>query len=180
MKALMMAATAAAALSLPVLAHADQPAAGTTTFNGYIGYSGARADDVNLGAVQGRLGVRFGQYLGIEGELAGGVDSDTVDVLGTPTDVKLQHQEAIYGVGYLPVNPNFDLLARVGYGHSEISASGPSVPLATASGNSWNYGVGGQYYFDGSNGLRVDYTRHDFSDGGPNANVWSVGYTRRF
>ena len=43
MKALMMAATAAAALSLPVLAHADQPAAGTTTFNGYIGYVGLPA-----------------------------------------------------------------------------------------------------------------------------------------
>lgn len=180
MKALMLAATAAAAMSLPVLAHADQPAAGTTTFNGFIGYSAAGADDINLGAVQGRLAVRFGQYLGIEGELAGGVDGDTVDVLGAPTDVKLQHQEAIYGVGYLPVNANFDLLARVGYGHSEISASGPGVPLAAASGNSWNYGVGGQYYFDGANGLRIDYTRHDFTGGGPNADVWSIGYTRRF
>ena len=179
MKALMIAGAAIVALSAPALAHADQPAAGTTTFNGSIGYAAADADGINLGAVQGRLGVRFGQYLGIEGELAGGVDGDTVDVLGTSTEVKLRHQEAIYGVGYLPVNQNFDLLARVGYGHSEISASGPGVPLATANGNSWNYGVGGQYFFTKHDGVRADYTHYHYNGGG-GANVFSVAYVRTF
>ena len=48
-------------------------------------------------------------------------------------------------------------------------------------GDSWNYGVGGQYSFDGKNGVRVDYTRESFQEHGANdANVWSIAYIRRF
>jgi hypothetical protein len=57
------------------------------------------------GAIQGRLGYRFNTYLGVEGELSGGVKSDDIDVAGVPVDVKLQHAEAIYGVGFLPSRP---------------------------------------------------------------------------
>lgn len=54
-----------------------------------------------------------------------------------------------------------------------------NVSLAKFDKGSWNYGVGGQYFFDGKNGVRVDYTRQDFS-GMPTEDTWSVAYTRRF
>lgn len=42
-----------------------------------------------------------------------------------------------------------------------------------------NYGVGVQYHA-GLNGVRLDYTRYDFDDGGDDANVWALSYSRRF
>src|SRR5437899_8295005 len=101
MKSLAIAASAAAlGLALPIAAHA-QPGSmfEPITAYGTIGYAGADDSGINLGAIQGRLGARFGSYLGLEGELAGGVKKDTVDVGGVPVEVKLRSQEAVYGVG---------------------------------------------------------------------------------
>ncbi len=172
-----LAATTALTLSIPAIASAQSLS--PTTVYGSLGYANANIDDVNLGAIQGRLGARFGQYLGVEGELAGGVKSDDTNVAGVPVNVKLQHQAAIYGVGYLPLSPQADLFARVGYGNSKIKASAAGASAAD-DGDSWNYGVGGQYFLDDKNGVRLDYTRHDFKDSSTNADVWAVGYTRKF
>jgi hypothetical protein len=182
MKTLITAASALAlAALLPAVASAQTAAPATTgtTFYGTLGYDNTSLDHIDLGAIQGRVGARFGQYFGVEGELAGGVKNDKVNVSpGVDVKVKLDHQEAIYGVGFLPVAPNFDLLARVGYGHTEGSGSVAGAS-ATAKGDSWNYGVGGQYTFDGKNGVRVDYTREDFRHS-DDANVWAVSYLRKF
>ncbi|CAN5892316.1 hypothetical protein BH11PSE1_BH11PSE1_24860 [soil metagenome] len=178
MKSLIALAATAAVLAVPAMASAQTFT--PTTFYGSLGYANANIDDLNLGAIQGRLGARFGQYVGVEGEVAGGVKKDSINV--TPAisvNFKLKSQVAVYAVGYLPLNPQFDLLARVGYGHSEIEGSGAGA-TASADGDSWNYGVGGQYFFDDKNGVRVDYTRHDFKDSSDNADVWAVAYTRKF
>jgi outer membrane immunogenic protein len=178
MKALIAAASlAATAFAIPALAQAQSLS--PTTVYGSLGYSQSRAEGVDLGAIQGRLGARFGQYLGIEGEVAGGVDDDSTYVGGVPVNVKLEHEAAIYGVGFLPITPNADLYARVGYGNSKIKASALGGS-ATGDGDSWNYGVGGQYFLDGKNGIRADYTRYDVKDSGVDANVWSLGYVRKF
>lgn len=181
MKVLIAAAAASAIAALsPAIASAQTSTTSGTTFYGTLGYADTDLDHVNLGAIQGRVGARFGQYFGVEGELSGGVKNDTVNVAGTDVKVKLDSQEALYGVGFLPVSPNFDLLARVGYGHTEGSGSVSGVS-ATAKGDSWNYGVGGQYTFDGKNGVRVDYTREAFQGHNTDdANVWSVAYLRKF
>ena len=50
---------------------------------------------------------------------------------------------------------------------------------ASDSAESWNFGVGAQTFFDGSNGVRVDYTRQEFNDGG-HANVFGIAYAHRF
>jgi outer membrane immunogenic protein len=172
------AAAALAAALVPAVASAQ---VSNVTGYGSLGYSYHDFDGANLGAIQGRLGARFGQYLGVEGELGGGVKGDDVNVGGVNIDTKLKNSAAIYGVGFLPVAPNADLYARVGYGTSKIKGSSSGVS-ATADDNSWNYGVGGQYFFDDKNGVRADYTRHDFDNGGGegDANVWSLGYVRKF
>ncbi|MES2343699.1 MAG: porin family protein [Pseudomonadota bacterium] len=177
MKSLIALAATAAVLAIPAAASAQSLS--PTTFYGSLGYANANIDELNLGAIQGRLGARFGQYVGVEGEVAAGVKEDSVTITGINVDLKLKHQVAIYAVGYLPLNPQFDLLARVGYGNSEIEASALGSTAAD-DGDSWNYGVGGQYFFDDKNGVRVDYTRHDFKDSSDNADVWAVAYTRKF
>jgi len=179
MKSLMMAASAAV-LALPIAAQAQSASTfSPVTVYGQLGYEDTHVEGANLGAIQGRLGARFGNYIGAEGELSGGVKSDSVNVGGTPVDVHLRHQEAIYGVGFLPVTPRFDLFGRVGYGHTSLKADAPGVSV-TGGQDSWNYGGGGQYFFDDKNGVRADYTRHEFVHGPENEDVWAIGYVRKF
>ena len=178
MKTILAAASAALALAAaPALVHAQaQP---TPMFYGTIGYADSDLNHVNLGAIQGRLGARIGPYFGVEGELAGGVASDHYTSSGVDARVKLQNQEAIYGVGFLPLSPKLDVLARIGYGGQTFKVSTPGAS-ASDSDNSWNYGVGAQYHFDDKNGVRADYTREAFLGARHSANVWAIAYTRSF
>lgn len=176
----LIATAAVAAIAAAVVPAAASAQTATTGAYGSVGYSAANQEGVDLGAIQGRLGYRINPYFGVEGELSGGVKKDSANVAGVPVNVKLERQEAIYGVGFLPVAPNADLYARVGYGNTSLKASGPGGASAAADGNSWNYGVGGQYFLDDKNGVRADYTRFDFKDDGGEADVWSIGYVRKF
>jgi hypothetical protein len=181
MKSLIAAAAlAAVGTALPSISLAEQSTS-PTGFYGNLGYANAHQDGVDLGAIQGRLGYRYNNYLGAEGELAVGVKGDTLAVApGVDANVKLRHEEAIYGVGFLPVSPKFDLLGRVGYGGSTIRTSVANLHSSDAD-NSWNLGAGAQYHFDGKNGLRADFTRAEYlGHGDDHANVWSVAYNRRF
>ena len=48
-------------------------------------------------------------------------------------------------------------------------------------GDSWNYGVGANYYLDGKNGVRADWTRRDFTDdNGGELDTYGLSYVRRF
>ena len=149
--------------------------------DGSIGYSKVDADGLDLGAVTARLTWNFNDVLGIEGEGSIGVDDDRVSFAGPPAtnvDVELKHTAAIYGVAGVPFGENGRLFARVGYGTQKIEASSAGVAI-DGSEESVNYGVGAQFFFDGANGIRADYTKHDFNDSG-DADVWSVSYVRRF
>jgi outer membrane immunogenic protein len=172
-----VATLAAGAFAAPALAQdaaANPP--GAVTWYGNLGYTGVDADHTDLSAIDGRLGARFGRYVGAEGELAFGVNSSNV---GGGESVKLNNEEAIYAVGYLPVNGNLDLLARVGYGNQDFHFGGTGS--GHESSGSWNWGVGGQYFFDGKDGVRVDYTRVNTTNHNvPDANTWGVNYVRRF
>jgi hypothetical protein len=45
-----------------------------------------------------------------------------------------------------------------------------------------NYGAGAQYFLDGKNGIRVDYTRRSYeTQSAPrDQDTWQVGYVHRF
>jgi outer membrane immunogenic protein len=174
MKTLMIAASLATlGFAVPAMAQDFTPSA-----YGTVGVAGANYEGADITAIEGRVGARFGQYLGVEGELAGGVDGDRTNIGGATADVDLNYSAAVYGVGFLPVTPKADLFARVGYGKSDIDLSGPVN--GSADSNSWNYGVGGQYFFTDKDGVRVDLTRHDFDDDGGKADVATIGYVRKF
>jgi outer membrane immunogenic protein len=183
MKVMITAAASALALAALIPAAASAQTANTgTSFYGTLGYADSNTDHLNLGTIQGRLGARFGQYFGVEGELGAGVTNDKATVNGVDIKAKIQHQEAIYGVGFLPLSANFDLLARIGYGETRAKANASAFNVAdSASGNSWNYGVGGQYRFDEHNGVRADYTREEYTgNNGGAANVYAISYVRKF
>jgi len=148
---------------------------------GNIGYANVGPGAANLDAIQGRLGYRLNNYLGVEGELGFGLGSDKVGIAPGAEDmkVKMRHQEALYGVGFLPITPQFDLIGRVGYGNTKLKTT---IADISDSDNvqSWNFGAGGQYHFDAQNGVRAEYTRHEYQGGDGHADVWSIGYNRRF
>ena len=170
-------AVLAAAALTAAPASAQTPSA--PAFYGNLGYSAVDTDDVTLGALHARAGARLHANFGVEAEAALGVKDDSFRLGATQVTAELKHELAAYGVGFLPVNEKFDLLARVGYGTSKVRVKAAGVS-ASDSDESWNYGVGAQYAFDGANGVRVDYTRHDFGKGGDDADVWSIGYVRKF
>jgi len=180
MKTLVIAASAAAALAIAAPAFADSPTYDGTTYYGDLGYSNLSASggEPDFSAVTGRLGARFGKYLGLEGELSAGVNSQHVDIGGVSGNLGMNQQYAVYGVGYLPVTPNADLLARIGYGATDFHTSVPNEPYR-GQDNSWNLGVGGQYFFDSHNGVRADYTRSDY-ERGPDGNTWALAFVRKF
>ncbi|WP_269716400.1 porin family protein [Caulobacter sp. NIBR2454] len=164
----------------PVVGQAQTPS--TTSLYGSLAYADTTTfQDVNYGSVVGRLGARFGRFVGVEGELGLGVNGDKHFLNDTVVRDDLKRQLAGYVVGYAPLKPNLDLFARVGYGQtkSELDYSGAISGSYKDTATSWNYGLGVQYFLDGSNGVRLDYTHQNF-DYDRNADVWSIGYTRRF
>lgn len=167
---------AAAAVALPAAAQQ----APTPSFYGNLGYTFIDGGEgAKFGAATARLGARVHNNFAVEGEAAIGVDGDSVTVGGITADTKLKHSFNAYAVGLLPVTPQLDLFVRGGYGTTRVRATSAGVS-ASDSEDSWNYGGGVQYLFDANNGVRFEYTAHDFGKGQGTADAWGVSYVRRF
>jgi outer membrane immunogenic protein len=176
MKLALVSAAAASILALaaiPVAASAQ-----TTQWSGYYGNLGYTGTDVtnggaNLGSVTGRFGWKSNQFWGLEVEGSAGVQHDTVGGVKE----NLNDQFAGYGTVTVPLANHFDVFARVGYGQTRIN----STPKGSGgTDNSLNYGAGAEWFFDNKNGIRGDYTRENFQQGGGDADVWSASYVHRF
>lgn len=181
MKNALIAAASLAAIAavVPAAAFAQETAAPATGVYGNLNVGIADGGQADLKILQGRLGYRINPYVGVEGELATGLKSDTDTIAGVEVNTKLKHAAAGYVVGFLPVAPNTELLARVGYGTTKLRAKAAGFS-ASDSAESWNFGVGAQHHFDGVNGIRADFTRQEFNHDQGHANVWTVGYSRKF
>ena len=195
MRIMFAAALAATVSSLAIAAPAmAQDAGGPGGVYGSLGWSHVDAQGAATNSITGRATGRFGRYLGVEGEFTGGLSTgDTTFGAGTPaqTDVGVRQKlaGAAYVVGFLPVMPRFDVLARIGYGASSYKIEPSGLPSYTATEHGIRYGAGAQYLLSGSNGLRVDWTREQMNDrsdpGGffsadDKADVWSVSLVHKF
>lgn len=196
MKSLIVAAVAASAMGMALPAAAQSLGSAEPEHigaYGELGYTGSSVHGANNGAIQGRLGWRFNRFIGAEGEVGVGVNSGdrTFNGGATPLDVgvKQKWNEAAYAVGYLPLSPRADLFVRAGYGAAQYKISPAGLADYNAHSNGFRYGVGGQYFIDGQNGLRVDYTRYDINDvndssgyfgGEKTTNEWAVSFSHRF
>ncbi len=185
MKTLIAVAAIAAVSALAAPAFAQTASTfSPVSYEGTVGYTGIHLNGADLGAIDIRAAANFGKFAAIEGEGAFGVNDQNGNVGSVSTKLHLNSEYAAYGVARLPVAPNAELFARVGYGHSDIKATASLKGVsasASAGYDSVNYGVGGKYFFDGKNGVRVDYTRYDFQKNGvTDSDTWSVSYVRRF
>jgi hypothetical protein len=136
---------------------------------GYIGHD----EHGELGSVVGRAGARW-DYIGVEGEAGWGVNRRS---FGTTQSVAIDNQQTIYVLGYLPLQPNIDLFARLGYGRTRWNYEG--VGHLPDQDQNWNVGGGGQWFFTPNDGLRAEYMNEFFAHA-MNANSWSISYVHRF
>lgn len=172
-------ATALSALTLAAAPAFAQSATSALTGYANLGYTHIDPNGVDLNTLGGRIGARYGSYFGVEGEASFGIGDHSTDVAGFTGTDKLAHSVAGYAVGFYPVTPRFDLLARVGYGNTHFNQTVSGVS-DTISRDSINYGAGAQYFFTSHDGIRAEYTRNDYRDDGGHANVWGVSYVRKF
>jgi outer membrane immunogenic protein len=149
-----------AALAVPALAPASAQAANVYINGGYTRFEGDGSAE--LGAITGRVGVGFGRHFAVEGEASLGVDDDA----GTELDSEL----GLYGVGKIPLGEKFEIFGRVGVSRIETSPGGDEDGLA--------YGAGAQFFFTPNDGIRGDWTRHDYDVG--EADAYSISYVRKF
>lgn len=170
---------ATAALTL-IAAPAMAQSISSPQVSGSVGYTVLDGDDADLGAITGRVTAKMSPYFGVEGEASFGVKDDDVTVGAVTGDLSHEYDVAAYGVATLPISPNFELFGRVGYGTIQIKADVAGFS-ATEDGESVNYGVGANYFFDNQNGVRADWTRRDFTDdNGGELDTYGLSYVRRF
>jgi hypothetical protein len=178
MKPVLIAAAAAAAALVAL------PAAAQDTWNwsnpswyGTLGWAWHDADEASVSTIQGRVGARFHPNFGVEGELGFGIDDDSI---APGIDAKISDEEAIYAIGFLPINPNLDLFARVGWGRTgfDVDCHGPCGGGFDDDDSGVRFGGGAQWFWDGQNGVRGEYTREENDN--TDADTWSISYVRKF
>lgn len=176
MRNVLLATAALTLLSTPALAQSFSD----PQWSGSVGYTHLDSGDESLGAVTGRVGAKVSRYLGVEAEGSFGVKDEDVTIAGVDGTLEHEYDAAVYAVGTVPVNPNLELFGRVGYGATSLKADVAGVS-ATEDGESLNYGAGANWFFDGQNGLRADWTRRDFTDdAGGEIDTYGLSFVRRF
>ena len=176
----------AAVAAAPVSAQ-DVPTQADNTADHYwygmLGFTDHEAFSSSLDTIDGRLGARWG-FLGVEGEAGVGINHHRIgnhftSPAGVPGNtVGINNQQTIYGVGYLPLGRNIDLFARIGYGRTGWNFKGMAHP--SDNDTNWNAGGGGQWFWDGSNGVRAEYTHENFNHALASSDSWSISYVRKF
>jgi hypothetical protein len=160
MKRTVLAAATAAASAIafaPAASAQLYGGAGLTVFQTDVG-----GEDINLGAVMGRLGWEFNPFFALEGEAAIGIAEDEVDVLGTPVDVGVDSGFGAFAVGKIPLAV-VDLFGRVGYADVSIEGSAGGF-TASADGSGLAYGAGVNFNVLILR-MRAEYTRYEIDDG---------------
>jgi len=197
MKSLMFVTAAASTLALALPAAAQGWSVSTpehTGAYGELGYTGTSIHGADQSIIDGRLGWRFNRFIGAEGELGVGVSggartfgADTTTPVGV--GLKQRYNAAGYVVGYLPLTPRADLFARVGYGAAQYRLDPAGLAQYDAHTNGFRFGGGAQFFVDGQNGIRAQYTRYDIQNlsdaggyfgGDRSTNEWSVALSHRF
>jgi outer membrane immunogenic protein len=178
MRFIVLAALAASAVAAPAVAQTVEPSTGfkpvasvSAGFSRFVDGS----EEFNGGALSGRATVRFHRNFGIEADASLGLE--TSDIAGL--EFKMNHNIATYAVGYWPISDNADLIGRIGYGASEFEVS-DGVVSASETFSGVTAGIGGQYFFDDKNGLRMDVTRHHYEDLDGGIDSVSLMYVRNF
>jgi len=143
--------------------------------------------DSDLYGVQARAGWQSNTVFGVEAEGSLGFTDDDdaafVDFGAGPQEASFEvdNQVAGFAVARVPVAQQFNLLGRLGYHHTELSAETVVAGVEAETDFSTDgiaYGVGAEYAFSPLTSARVDYTRYDFD--GSDFDAVSLAISRKF
>ncbi|WP_443750517.1 porin family protein [Asticcacaulis solisilvae] len=179
MKTLIIAAASALTIGTFASAAMAQDTSNNADVGRVYGSLGVQGQDnhktgSNLGSVNARVGTKITPHFGVEGEAAFGTNKDTTSA----GDYRLTNKVGVYGVGYLPVSSNIDLLGRVGVSDTDLKA--PASAGKLEQGTAVDYGVGAQYHFNRDYAARVDYTKSDFQNHKGTTGTTSVSLVKKF
>jgi hypothetical protein len=171
-----MKVTIVAAIAIIATAAAGAASAQTTAS---LGYSSFKFDKAQFDAITGKVGWHSG-WFGVEGELSAGVADANHFVGPNNVNMKMRDEAAIYATATYPLGDNMDVFGRVGYGTTRIKANLPTAGLI-GTAESWNLGVGGEWFVHDKTGLRAEYTRETFNNSySSDADVWSLSVVQKF
>ena len=137
------------------------------------GYARLSDDDVDLDAVVVRGTIHANRYLSGELEVNFGVGDDML----AGSTVELDSNWGVYARGDLPLSDTGAVFARIGYVDQQTTSTLGSASMSSNQ-DGWAAGVGGEVFFRGPNGVRVDYTHYDFD--GEQSDAIAIAYVRRF
>jgi opacity protein-like surface antigen len=179
MKTLILAAASVLTITSFATAASAQDTSNNADVGRVYGSIGVQGQDnhktgSNLGSVNARVGTKITPHFGVEGEAAFGTNKDTT----AAGDYRLTNKVGVYGVGYLPVSSNIDLLGRVGVSDTDLKA--PASAGKLEQGTAVDYGVGAQYHFNSDYAARLDYTKSDFQNHKGTTGTTTVSLVKKF
>lgn len=136
------------------------------------------SDSADLVALYGRLGTEFTENFSAEIRVGTGIDDDTVNVLGTPVKLELNHFYGAYLRGTLPVTDTFYPYAVVGFTRAELEAKASGVSDSD-SGSDVSFGLGADIRLTSNTDLNLEYMNYYDKDDLA-IDGFSVGFTYRF
>ena len=172
---IVLASLAAIAIASPALAQSATEGS-NQGFSASVGYSHWDADDGSLGAVTARGRYMFTNYVGGEVEASFGVKDES------SYGYKLSIDNSFGGFAVLgaPVTERFDVFGRLGYATTSLDAEYFGYS-GSADIDGVAYGVGANYFFTDSFGVRGDFTKYDGGDDiAGEADVFSISGVVRF
>lgn len=172
---IVLASLAAIAIASPALAQSATEGS-NQGFSASVGYSHWDADDGNLGAVTARGRYMFTNYVGGEVEASFGVKDES----GYGYKLSIDNSFAGFAVVGAPVTERFDVFGRLGYATTSFDAEYFGYS-GSADIDGVAYGVGANYFFTDSFGVRGDFTKYDGGDDiAGSADVFSIAGVIRF
>ena len=135
----------------------------------------------NPGVIRLAFGSHFSPNLAAEVGYSKFGDSSVTDAFGTWTVSASSFQLA--AIGSLPLNPQFDLIGKLGISHNSADLSSTVGVSANTSNNSVLFGVGAQYHFNSQVSLRAQYENYGDFESGPSpmkASAVSLGVVYNF
>lgn len=172
---IVLASLAAIAIASPALAQSATEGS-NQGFSASVGYSHWDADDGSLGAVTARGRYMFTNYVGGEVEASFGVKDES----GYGYKLSIDNSFGGFAVLGAPVTERFDVFGRLGYATTSFDAEYFGYS-GSADIDGVAYGVGANYFFTDSFGVRGDFTKYDGGDDiAGEADVFSISGVVRF
>lgn len=171
---------ALATVSAPALAQGLYADAGYTFITIDVEEEGA-SGEVELGAISGRVGYNFSEWIAVEAEGAIGVEDEEASFAGVTAEVGLNYLVGAYLKGQVPLGERINLYARAGFVQAELEAEvsgGGFSESDSASETGAGYGAGAEVFVTNNLGIRGDYTRYDIED--TEADAFTVAAIFRF